>query len=353
MSLCHLGEPRSIGGMTTPPKKIGILGYPDSEILDIAGPLSAFDSANKTDDRAARSYETLLLAVEGDRVECSCGVALSARNFSAEPPDSFDTVLVAGGYGVARVSEYPDALEWLRPAARAARRTGSVCSGAVVLAEAGLLDGRRATTHWRWCADIARRFPRVRFDPDPIFIRDGNVFTSAGVTAGIDLSLALIEEDLGADRALAVARNLVVFLRRPGGQSQFSVSLSHQTTAVPAFRTLHGWIMENLGRPLTVESLAERAGMSPRHFSRVFTREMGVSPGQFVLQLRLEAARRRLEESSQPLKQIAGQCGFANTEALRSAFQRSFRTSPVEYRKRFQPSSISPKGISRYDASEF
>jgi transcriptional regulator GlxA family with amidase domain len=244
-------------------------------------------------------------------------------------------LLVAGGYGVVEVENIAGFLPWLRRKAAKARRICSVCSGAVVLAAAGLLDGRRATTHWYHCRQVADRFPAVKFDPDPIFIRDGNVYTSAGVTAGIDLALSLVEEDLGADLALFVARALVVFLRRPGSQSQFSVSLSLQTSDRMPLRELQSWLLDNLREPLTVEQMALQVGMSPRNFARVFAEQIGTTPSRFVTQIRLEAARRRLEESSQSIELIAEECGFGSTESMRSAFQRMLHVSPQDYRNRF------------------
>jgi len=250
-----------------------------------------------------------------------------------------DTLLVAGGFGVIEARTIEGFSAWLRRIAKRARRIGSVCSGAVALAEAGLLNGREATTHWRFCSEIASHYPEVHFNPDPIFIRDGNVYTSAGVTSGIDLSLALVEEDLGAEMALEIARNLVVFLRRPGSQSQFSNALTLQKADRQPMRDLQAWIPNNLSKPLTVEELADKARMSPRNFARVFTKQVGTTPARFVQNLRVEAARRMLEESTRPVEQVADNCGFGSTESLRSAFQRVLRVSPQEYRKRFQISA--------------
>ncbi len=312
----------------------------ESEILDVSGPLSVFDGANRLfmERSGGRpAYRTELLSVAPDRVvTCTCGVSLNAHNDFRHSSGRFDTLLVTGGFGVARLGEHRDYLQWVKTVGKDVRRLGSVCAGAVVLAAAGFLDGRRATTHWRWCDLIASHFPKVEFDPDPIFIQDGNVYTSAGVTAGIDLALALVEEDLGAELALNVARNLVVFLRRPGGQSQFSVALSQQFAELAPLRKLHGWILEHLEAPLTVEFLADRVGMSPRNFARVFVRHTGTTPARFVMSLRVEAARRRLEESDQTVERIANDCGFGTTEAMRGAFQRVLRVSPQDYRKRFQ-----------------
>ncbi len=231
-----------------------------------------------------------------------------------------------------------DLVGWLRAHAGRAERLVSVCTGAFLLAEAGLLDGRRVTTHWASCDTLAERFPGVRVDPDPIFVRDGHVATSAGVTAGIDLALALVEEDLGREAALTVARYLVVFLRRPGGQAQFSAQLRAQSARREPLRDLQGWISDHPGADLSVEALAERVGLSPRQFARAFTAEVGVTPGRYVDRVRLEAARRLLEDSSRGIEQVARDCGYGTPEAMRRAFLRVLGVSPAEYRRRFRTS---------------
>jgi transcriptional regulator GlxA family with amidase domain len=213
----------------------------------------------------------------------------------------------------------------------------------MLLARAGLLDGRRATTHWNWCEVLIRRAPRAHVDPDPIFIRDENVYTSAGVTAGMDLALALVEEDHGSRLALKVARNLVLYLRRPGGQSQFSAALSLQLTDRKPLRELEAWVLDNLNKPLTVPLLAERVGMSPRNFARVFINEMKTTPGKFVERLRVEAARRRLEESQNSMEIIATECGFGNVNSMRNVFQRALKIPPGQYRRHFRHVKFSPR----------
>jgi transcriptional regulator GlxA family with amidase domain len=215
------------------------------------------------------------------------------------------------------------------------RRLASVCSGSFILAEAGLLDGRRATTHWLGVDLMRERYPRIAVEPDAIFVRDGHIFTSAGVTAGIDLALAMVEEDLGHALALAVARRLVVFLKRPGGQSQFSSHLAAQAKPVGVLKDLPAWILEHLGSDLAVERLAERAGMSPRNFARVFTREMGTTPAKFVERARVDAARRGMEDGGLSLEDIAGRAGFSSAEHMRRTFRRHVRVVPHDYRKRF------------------
>jgi len=211
-----------------------------------------------------------------------------------------------------------------------------VCTGAFLLAEAGLLDGRRATTHWAYCAELAKRYPQVKVDPDPIFVRDGRIYSSAGVTAGMDLALGLVEEDLGRSLALDVARQLVLFLKRPGGQSQFSAQLEAQSAEREPLRDLQAWISNHPEAPLGVESLARRVAMSPRHFARVFLREVGTTPAKFILRIRVEAARRRLEESRDDVERVAQTCGFGSAEVMRRAFLRTVRVSPSAYRSRFR-----------------
>src|SRR5262245_31308040 len=321
-------------------RRIGIVAFPGSQILDIAGPMAVFAEANQFCQQSPSAkqapYQLELISTESDRlVDCYCGVNITAQNDFRRVRGRFDTLLIAGGYGVAQIEKIAGFLPWLRKTSKSARRIGSVCGGAFALAAAGLLDGRRATTHWYFCQQMAELFPAVQFDPDPIFIRDGNVYTSAGVTAGIDLSLALVEEDWGSELALLVARALVVFLRRPGSQSQFSASLSLQTSDRAPIRELQAWLLDNLREPLTVEQMAIQAGMSTRNFARVFTEQIGVTPARFVMQIRVEAARRRLEESAQSIELIAEECGFGGAESMRGAFQRLLRVSPQEYRKRF------------------
>jgi transcriptional regulator GlxA family with amidase domain len=234
-------------------------------------------------------------------------------------------------------------VRWLKRISARTRRVGSVCTGAMLLARAGLLDGRRATTHWNWCQTLIKRAPRTHVDADPIFVRDENVYTSAGVTAGMDLALALVEEDHGSRLALQVARNLVLYLRRPGGQSQFSAALSLQLTDRKPLRELEAWVLDNLHKPVTVPLLAQRVAMSPRNFARVFTKEMKTTPAKFVERLRVEAARRRLEESHNSMEMIAGECGFGNVNSMRNVFQRTLKIAPGQYRRHFRHVKHPPK----------
>jgi transcriptional regulator GlxA family with amidase domain len=229
-------------------------------------------------------------------------------------------------------------LDWLRLQSARSRRFGSICTGAFILAKAGLLDGRRATTHWNWARELAQDYPRVAVDPNPIYIRDGGCFTSAGVTAGIDLCLALVEEDLGRRLALRIAQMMVVFLRRPGGQSQFSATLEAQTHESPPLGDLLAWLPDHLRQDLSVDALARRAAMSPRNFTRLFKHELGKTPAQHVEDLRLEAARRQLESTARSANEIADVCGLASAEVLRRMFQRRLRVTPGRYRASFGPS---------------
>ena len=246
-----------------------------------------------------------------------------------------DTLIVAGGYGIFDIIEDAEFVRSLQRAAKKSRRVGSICTGAFALAAAGLLDGRRATTHWRFSDQLRNCYPTVVVDSDPIYIRSGNVYTSAGVTAGMDLALALVEEDRGHDVAMSIAREFVLFMRRPGGQSQFSTALAAQTADREPLRELQAWIVDNLTADLSAESLAERAHMSPRHFARVFTREVGQTPARYVENVRVEAAQRRLEESTGSLEEIAGHCGFGSVNSMRRSFLRVRGIPPSDYRRRF------------------
>jgi transcriptional regulator GlxA family with amidase domain len=244
---------------------------------------------------------------------------------------------VPGGHGTRNPA--PEIVAWLREHGPRATRLVSVCTGAALLAEAGLLDGRRATTHWAYCDTLARRHPAVEVDPDPIFVRDGHIATSAGVTSGIDLALALVEEDIGREAALAIARHLVVFLRRPGNQAQFSAQLAAQTAQREPLREVQHWITEHPGDDLSVERLAARARLSPRHFARAFQAETGTTPGRYVDRVRLEHARRLLEDTADGVEEISRACGYGTSEAMRRAFVKALGTSPAEYRRRFRPAS--------------
>lgn len=322
------------------------LAYPGVQILDVTGPLEVFAMATqiaRERGMAARGYALEVLAARSGPLVASSGLRLVADQGLARARGPFDTLLVAGGAGVREALRDRALLRWLAREQSSARRVAGVCSGAFLLAAVGLLDGRRATTHWANCDDLARLHPQVRVEPDRIFVRDGRVATSAGVTAGMDLALALVEEDAGRELALAVARRLVLFLKRPGGQSQFSTQLQSQLSERAPLRELQTWMLEHPGEDLAVEVLAKRAAMSPRHFARVFGRELGVTPARYVEQIRIEAARRRLEESELGLDAIAEACGFGSAETLRRAFHRQVHVSPSEYRSRFREFRIKPR----------
>jgi transcriptional regulator GlxA family with amidase domain len=324
-----------------PTRRIVFVAAPEVEILDVVGPLQVFARAAEFFDRenpgSPPIYSVEVVTTSAQRsLVANCGLAVTAHKTFRELRGKIDTLLVAGGNSIERDEINPEVVRWLRKIAGRIRRVGSVCTGAMLLARAGLLDGRRATTHWNWCEVLIRRAPRAEVDPDPIFIRDENVYTSAGVTAGMDLALALVEEDYGSRLALQVARNLVLYLRRPGGQSQFSAALSLQLTDRKPLRELEAWVLDNLNKPLTVPALAERVAMSPRNFARVFTKEMKTTPAKFVERLRIEAARRRLEESQNSMEVIAGECGFGNVNSMRNVFQRALKIPPGQYRRHFR-----------------
>ncbi|MCY1139912.1 GlxA family transcriptional regulator [Actinoplanes sp. Pm04-4] len=304
-------------------RDVVLLLYPGVQSLDVTGPLEVF---------AGASYQVTTAAPGGTAVRASSGLTL-IPDVDLSGVGAPDTVVVPGGEGTRDLD--PAVVDWLRVHGSRARRTVSVCTGAFLLAEAGLLAGRRATTHWRYCGTLARRYPDIRVDPEPIFVRDGPIATSAGVTAGIDLALALVEEDRGRDVALAIARHLVMFLRRPANQTQFSAQLSAQLADRPGLREVQRWIADNPQADLSVAELARRASLSPRQFARAFTAEVGESPGRYVDRVRLEAARRLLEEGDDTVDRIAGRCGYGTSEALRRAFVRVLGVPPGEYRRRF------------------
>jgi transcriptional regulator GlxA family with amidase domain len=310
-------------------RRIVISGPPPVQVLDVTGPLEVFSNVP--------DYQiTLVASDDSDQLQTNRGIRLAG----AVSPDGItgpiDTLIVAGGPG-AESGEYDTAyLRWISDTASRSRRIASICTGAFILAAAGLLDGKRAVTHWSFCDRLAREFPRVNVLPDPIFLRDGAFYTSAGITAGIDLSLALVEEDHGHQAALAVARQLVMFLVRPGGQAQYSHMLSRQGTTFEPLRELQVYMVENLRADLSVEALADRIGMSPRHFSRVCLREMKMNPGQFVDRLRVEAAQQMIDSSSMGLKQIADACGFGSVDSTRRTFRRVMGITAGEYLERFK-----------------
>ena len=314
---------------------VEVLAYPLVQLLDVTGPLQVFATAN---DHVAQAggvapYALRVIAKGGQAVTASAGLAIAAGPLP-RAGSVVDTLLVAGGPGVEAAAADPMLVDWVSQHATKARRVASVCTGAFLLAASGVLDGRRVATHWSVCKEFARRYPAVRVEPDPIFVRDGSVWTSAGVTAGIDLALALVEQDLGRTVALAVARYLVVFLKRPGGQAQFSAALSLQS-AEDQFGVLHDWINRHLADDISLPRLADQAGMSERSFSRHYAEATGLTPARAVERLRVEAARRLLSESRLPVKRISQRCGFGSEETMRRSFLRVLSATPQDYRARF------------------
>jgi transcriptional regulator GlxA family with amidase domain len=345
---------------TRPQRRVLILAPAPAQLLDLAGPAEVFAQAGRLLAMAGGDTGQLGSFVPLYSVEVAvppaqeragvpsttCGVPLAAGRSLAElraDRRALDTLILGGGEGARSLAEEPELRATVRALAGRARRVASVCTGAFVLAATGLLDGKPTATHWRWCDRLAASYPRVRVEPEPIFTRDGDLWTSAGVTAGIDLALALVEEDHGHALALAIARELVMFLRRPGGQGQFSAALAAQATPSTSLRDLVAYIADNLHLPLTVDTLAARAGLSPRQFARIFARELGVSPGRMVDRMRVEAARRRLEYGPEGLAAVAAACGFGTEETMRRAFLRCLGTPPGAYRDRFRQSPVAER----------
>jgi transcriptional regulator GlxA family with amidase domain len=311
--------------------RISFLLFPGFQILDAAGPLAAFEQASY---RVRGAYQVRFVAAEAGDVVSSAGVA-----WRAEGPRALrgtHTLMVVGGNGAGCALEDERLIGLLRRSAARAPRVTSVCSGALLLAKAGLLEGKRATTHWSRVPEMRQRFPDVRVEPDSIWVRDGKFWTSAGITAGIDLALALITEDLGENVARDVARELVVYVQRPGGQTQFSNLLALGNPA-GRFAGLHLWVQENLAQPLPVERLAKQAKMSPRSFARAYLLETGVTPAKTVERLRLEAARAALDTGGLSVLQIAEQVGFGDPERMRRAFLRHFGAPPIALKRRGPP----------------
>ncbi|MCA0248159.1 MAG: GlxA family transcriptional regulator [Proteobacteria bacterium] len=321
--------------VSDPPESrfIVMLVYPGIMAMDVYGPLEAFAMANSSSGRTL--YRMAIASIDGAPVPTSLGVPITPSMAAGDIKEPIDTLLVSGGRGQAEARRDQALIGWLRAGSREARRTGSICTGAFLLAAAGLLDGRRATTHWAMGAELGQNYPKVTVDIDPIFVRDGNVYTSAGVTAGIDLALGLIEEDHGRTLALHVARALVLYLKRQGGQSQFSNHLQAQFASSPPVRSAQEWALNNLSMDLSVEALARQARMSERTFRRTFVEETGETPREFVERIRLEAARDLLEEVQLGVQAVATRCGFATVDNLRRAFVRRLGITPQQYRLRF------------------
>lgn len=313
--------------------RVVILAPPMSEVLDITGPFEVFAAANGYASQPL--YEIELYSTTNEpRVGTTCGLEIPAAGTFRDIRGAIDTLLVAGGSTAELRQACGDAelLGFILGAAAGVRRIGSICTGAFILAASGLLSGKRATTHWSRCDELARRYPDVRVERDAIYTADSNCYTSAGVTAGIDLALALVEEDAGASVAASVARDLVLYVRRPAGQPQMSAALTLQFADRRALRELQGWMVENLRADLSVSALADRCAMSPRHFARLFVRETGTTPARFVERLRVESASRRLEESTDTVDQVAASCGFGSADSMRRVFVRVVGRTPTEFR---------------------
>jgi transcriptional regulator GlxA family with amidase domain len=322
--------------MTSPPSSVVILAYDGVQLLDVTGPIEVFEAACQRGGR----YRVMVASPDGGDIVAGSRTRLGADIAFAELPTDIDTLVVPGSPDWRAITRDAQLVATVADASRRSRRTASVCGGAFVLAAAGLLDGRRAATHWELAADLARAYPQVTVDADAIFVADGPIHTSAGVTAGIDLCLALVEADHGAELARQVARHLVVFMQRPGGQAQFSVRLDLNTTTQSPLRSVLDDIVRNPTADHSVEALSERAGFSVRHLARVFQREVGVTPGRYVEDVRVEAAKARLQRSDEPLASIARATGFGSEESMRRAFARALTTTPAAYRRGFRTTGL-------------
>ncbi|WP_307817799.1 GlxA family transcriptional regulator [Nocardia acididurans] len=309
-----------------------VVGYHGVELLDIASVTSTLDMANRMG--AAPAYRMVFVTPGGAAVECNSGLTLSGQQALEQVNDAIDTVIVSGGLGHADAAADERFVGHVRRLARHARRVASVCTGASVLAAGGLLDGKRATTHWFYASEIAAAYPKVEFDPEPIFVRHGNVATSGGVTSALDLTLAFIEEDHGAELARRISMGLVTYLRRPGDQAQVSVFVGNPEPAHRLVHRLVEYITAHLAGDLGIEALGAVVGVSERHLTRLFVAELGETPARYVRRTRVEAAARLLTSSGLRLDDIAGQCGFASAETLRQAFSAQFGVAPSVYRTR-------------------
>jgi transcriptional regulator GlxA family with amidase domain len=317
-------------------RRVVVLAVPPVEELDLVGPIQVFGAANRLAGRPVYSVE---IATNGAhlKVEGEGGLlAFLAHNHYTALKENFDSLLLVCGVGT-RNARDPALFAWLRRVAPKVRRLGSVCVGSFLLAEAGLLSGRRATSHWRFSRELARRYPKIKVASDPIWVKDGNIYTSAGISAGIDLALAWVEEDCGNTIATEVAREFVLFLRRPAGQAQLSVSLAAQAKEMKSIQELQAWIAENLAKELSVQLLADRVAMSARNFERVFAREVGMSPARYVRKVRVEAAQRMIERSTRGFEEIALACGFSSADLMRRAFIQTFGTTPRTFHRQLGP----------------
>ena len=316
-------------------RRIVVAVVPPVDELDLVGPLQVFSAANRL---AGKKVYAIEVATSGEGLAFSGEsgpLRFLAHGYLKDLDGKFDSALVVCGVGT-RLALNRRLSEWLRQAAEKSRRLGAVCVGAFLLAQAGLLDGKKATSHWRYSGELARRYPRVKVESEPVWVRDGNIYTSAGISAGMDLALAWVEEDCGSAVAHEAARELVLFLRRPSSQRQLSVSLASQASEMKAIQELQVWIADNVEKNLSMRHLAERMSMSLRNFERVFTREVGTTPAQYVLHARVESARRQLERTDRGFKQIAAAAGFGTADLMRRAFVRLLGTTPQKYRNQIR-----------------
>ncbi|MCA1323695.1 GlxA family transcriptional regulator [Herbaspirillum sp. alder98] len=320
-----------------PPHRVVLLAYDGMNLLDLSGPLQVFATANRLHAKGDL-YRLQVVSARGGVIHTNAGLPVATEalaQLDLREASGIHTLISPGGSTGDSFVIDAALVQWIRDHAALIQRVCSVCTGAFHLADAGLLDGLRVTTHWDWASRLQQQYPALQVDAEPIFIRQGRVWTSAGVTAGIDLALALVEQDFGHPKAIATARQLVMFIKRPGGQSQFSAPLASQTAGAGRFAELHAWIAANLGQDLRVDNLARHVHMSPRTFARAYVAELGRTPARTVELMRLEAARRALEETALPLKRIATEAGYGEEQNLRRVFQRQLGVSPAQYRERF------------------
>ena len=318
------------------PKRIGFLVYPGMQALDLAGPMDAFAAAVMEDGsaRAARCYDMVTIGLDANVVAAESGLQIKPQ-FTLRTAPRLDTLVIPGGAGMRDPKLAAKVAAWIGSRARKLRRIAAICTGVYGLAPTGLLDGRRVTTHWQYAQDLAQRFPALKVDSNPLFVKDGAFYTSAGITAGIDLSLALIEEDFGPSVALSVARELVVYLKRPGGQAQYSEPLQFQTQSADRMADIASWIVANLQKDLSVEALAARARLCPRQFTRRFKQAFGTTPAVFIESARIDEARHRLADYHGTLERVASSVGFRSDDVFRRTFERRLGITPSAYRTRF------------------